>query len=381
MRAIAILCATVAAARAAPVDPAKLAPIAASTKGTGEAATVYAAGVDADMLLYALGADDFAMVTGARPIEGRLGDTTTVPASAAFDALATGLDVIRLHRSRGAHAVDLDLHHARALEVLQLAVDVAGASSVIAPQHELPLVTVRVRKGDPREIARAVAKLVGLELIESHGVWVFAEPGTKLDDKVAATTHARSRLAIDHAHPGEARRLLEPDVPQDRNACPPNTWIDANLHGQTGVLEAVLATISGPPCEQQPNTTELDTATATLVGILVEANVRRAVFRVPHGARAFEPRSGEQRVEISYVRLEGDKTATLRTTPAAPGTPPGPFAADDPHAWRLRGTVRVGKQWRALFRSGTDWRVVAGTEAEITATTVAVKPRAYALER
>ena len=375
--------AAIATAHAESVDPTKLAPLAAPSRGTGDTVAIYAAGVDADMVLYTLGTADFVMVADARPIDGRLGDPTGVPATAAFDAVAKDNGVIRLARSRGPHAIDLDLHHAGALELLRLVADTDSASYVFAPQHELPRITIRARRANPHDVARAVAKLVGLDLVDSHGVWAFVEPGTKLDPKLAGIAHAKSRLAIDHAHPGEARRLLEPDEPQDRNLCPKDTLIDANLHGQTGVLEAVLATITGPPCEQQPNHGELDTATATLVGILVEPKLRRAVFRVPHGARAFEPADGQQRVEISYVILEGDTTATLRA-PSADTQTPGPFAADDAHAWQLRGTVRVGKTWRAIFRSGTAWRVVPGpneAKVDITAGTATVKTRAFTLER
>jgi hypothetical protein len=375
--------ATISMAHAESVDPTKLATLPAPAKGTGDTVAVFAAGVDADMVLYALGTSDFVMVADAKPIDGRLGDPTGVPATAAFDALAKDKGVIRLHRSHSPHAIDLDLHHASPLELLRLVADTESASYVFAPQHDLATITIRARRADPREVAHAVAKLVGLELVESHGVWAVVEPGTKLDPKLAAITHARSRLAIDHAHPGEARRLLEPDEPQERNLCPKDTLIDANLHGQSGVLDAVLATITGPPCEQQPNHGELDTATATLVGILVEPKLRRAVFRVPHGARAFEPADGQERVEISYVMLKGDTTATLRP-PSSDTQTPGPFAADDAHAWKLRGTVRVGKTWRAIFRSATAWRVVPGpneAKVEITAGTATGKTRAFTLER
>jgi hypothetical protein len=273
--------------------------------------------------------------------------------------------------------------------MLKFLADVAGVSYVYAAQHELPPVTIRARHCDPRELARAIARLTHVELIETGGVWVIAEPGTKLDKTLAAKTRARSRVEINHAHPGEARRLLDPDVAPDRNACPKDTWIDASLHGEIGVLDAVLAALPGPPCEQHPNNDELDTATATLIGILVEPKARRAVFRVPHGARTFEP-TGEQRVEINYVVMHGERSEALHTSSASELAAPGPFAAEDRKAWHLRGTVRVGKTWKALFRSQTEWRVAPGPgmfaadhagKIDITAGTAAVKPIGYPLER
>ncbi|MEO8845618.1 MAG: hypothetical protein ABI591_04275 [Kofleriaceae bacterium] len=62
---------------------------------------------------------------------------------------------------------------------------------------------------------------------------------------------------------------------------------------------------------------------------------------------------------------------------------PGPFETTDRDAWRLRGTVRVGTMWRAIFRSRSEWRIV--DSAEITAggarSSVDGKPRSYPLER
>jgi hypothetical protein len=391
--AIALVVLAVVPARAEPVDPAKLAPIAVTAPGTGEHVQVFAAGVDADVVLYALDAEDFVMLAGAKPVDGRLGDGKPVTASAAFHAIAAGLDVAPLHRTTGSHPVDLEVYGASTQRMLQFLSDVAGTSYVFAAQHELPPVTIRAHHVDPRELARAIARLVHVELVETNGVWVIAEPGIKLDKRLAAATRAKSRIEINHAHPGEARRLLDPDVTQDHNACPKDTWIDASLHGETGVLDAVLAALPGPPCEQKPNNDELDTATATLVGILVEPKARRAVFRVPHGARTFEPTTGTQRVEINYVVVRADETAPLHGTSKAISSDfvaPGPFATADRTTWHLRGTVRVGKTWKAMFRSQSEWRVAPGpgiltpdakSTVDITAGTASVKPVGYALER
>ena len=368
------------AARAELIDPAKLAPIAVEAGGTGEQAQLFAGGVDADVLVRAIAPDNIVMLAGQRSIDGRL--ATSVPAGAVADALARGLDVIKLRRTRNAHDVDLDLVAAKPLDVLRILADGVGASYVFAPSHPLPAITIHTRHGDAHEIARAIAKLCNVQLLETKGVWVVVDPATALDPKLVARMHAKSRIDITHAHPGEARRLLEPDEPQARNACPADVWVEASLHGQTGVLEAVLAAFDGPPCEQHPKLDELDTATATLVGILIEPATRRAVFRVPHGARAFEPKgpTDEGRVEIGYVVVHHDP-ATLSAPEEAPDTT-GPFAAHDPRIWRLAATVRVGTHWTAIFRVGTTWKLVeGGRDVEITAGTASSKQRAYSLER
>jgi hypothetical protein len=245
---------------------------------------------------------------------------------------------------------------------------------VFAPGHALPAITIRAHHVDALATARAVATLLKLELVEVRGTWAVVEPGTQLAPATLAHAHARSRLEINHAHPGEARRLLEPAEPQARNLCPAETWIDASLHGQVGVLEAVLDTLSGPACEQHPNLGELDTGTASLVGILVEAGQRRAVFRVPGGARAFEPNHGE-RVEIMYVLVHGDSSElwpTARPEPTA-------FADD----LKLRATVRVGARWTALLRSpGGDWRIAPSSAAlEVTAGSAIAGDQTFVLER
>ncbi|HEY6038005.1 MAG TPA: hypothetical protein VIV58_27180 [Kofleriaceae bacterium] len=387
MRALAIgLVVATAVASAEPADPKQLAPIAvAHAKGTGDPTAVYAAGVEPDVLLFALAGDGFAALADGAPIDGKLGDRDSIPASSAFDAIAPAT-TIRLPRARTGRAVDIELRGAGTLEVLRFLADSAGASYVFAPLHALPHITVRAKHVDPRATATAIAKLAGLELVVRAHAWIVTEPGAALDAKLVAHTDGHTRIEIDHAHPGEARRLIEPAVGQDRNPCPKDAWIDASLHGEIGALEAVLATIRGPACEQQPNLAELDTATAQLVGIMVGPKLRRAVFRVPHGARAFEPSGGDQRVEVDYVIVKaGDTTALHAGAPIAGSAyvAPGPFESPDPTAWQLRGTVRVGTSWRAIFRSKTEWRVL-GAPVEITAgsarSSIDGKPRGYTLE-
>ncbi|MEO8552258.1 MAG: hypothetical protein ABI678_19915 [Kofleriaceae bacterium] len=374
------------AAAAEPVDPGKLAPVALVTgHAKGDPTAVYAAGVDPDIVLSALGTGNFAMIAGGTPVDGKLGDHEPVTAGTAFDSLAPATTV-RL-RGKSAGGIDLDLRGAGTLEILRLLADTAGASYVFAPQHALPKLTVRAHHVDPKDTAKAIAKLAGLDLVERGHAWLVVEPGSTIDGKLAGKADHKTRLEIDHAHPGEARRLLDGEVAQDRNACPKDTWIDASLHGETGALEAVLATLKGPACEQHPDPNELDTATAQLVGILVGPKIRRAVFRVPHGARAFEPSGGDQRVEVDYVVIRAGDTQPLHASAPIQGSvyvAPGPFEPGDASAWQLRGTVRVGKTWRAIFRSKTEWRIV-GAPAEITAgaarAIVAGKPRGYTLER
>ncbi|MFT3699273.1 MAG: hypothetical protein QM831_39360 [Kofleriaceae bacterium] len=373
---------------AEPVDPKRLTSL-STAKGTGEPTAVYAAGVDPDVLLEALGTTDFAVVAGGSPVDGKLGDQAAVTASAAFDAIAPA-STVRLQRTRGAHAVDLDLHARPPLDVIRYLADSVSASYVFAPQHPLPPITVLARHVDPHATAKVVAQLAGLDLVEINHVWIVVEPHLPLDPKLAAKIQAKTRIEIDHSHPGEARRLLEPEVSQDRNACPKDTWIDASLHDEVGALEAVLAALPGPACEQHPSYDELDSATAQLLGIYIAPKVRRAVFRVPHGARAFEPTRGDQRVEVSYVVVNHGDQSKLPAIASAPEAP-GPFDTDDREAWQLRGTIRIGTTWRAIFRSRSDWRVInapsARTESpvEITAgnarSTFAGKPRSYFLER
>ncbi len=396
MRAVAIGVVLAAAwpALAAPVDPNKLEPIQAlPVRGTGPAAAVWASDVDADVLLSVLesgthGTANFVMLSGTTQVTGRIGDQAPVTEATAFASLAPAATV-RLGTSRGRHAVDLEFRDARPLEVLRSLSDSAGASYVFAPQHALPKITVVAHHVDPHEAATAIAALAGLELAVHGKVWIVTEPGAILEPAIVARTERRSRIEIDHAHPGEARRLIDPAVTDDQSTCPKETWIDASLHGEVGTLEAVLATLKGPACEQQPDLRELDTATAQLVGILVGAQVRRAVFRVPHGARVFEPghTDGEQRVEVDHVIVHTGASSALHPTVPIKGSvyvAPGPFEASDEAAWQLRGVVRVGATWRAIFHSKSEWRIV-GAPAEITAgaahAVVGGKPRSYALER
>src|SRR6185437_2834375 len=202
----------------------------------------------------------------------------------------------------------------------------------------------------------------------------IVEPGTHLAATTLARVRDRARIEINHAHPGEAQRLLEPDEPQAKNLCPPDTWVDASLHGQVGVLEAVLDTLVGPPCEQHPDLGRFDTETASLVGVLVEPRRRRAVFRVPGGAREFEPGRGE-RIEINYIVVDG------RTTPirlAAPAKPDGPLADD----LQLRATLHVGSRWEALLRSPAgSWRLVEAPAVAIGSDAVTAGDQTFALVR
>jgi hypothetical protein len=396
MRAIAIGVVLVAAwtASAAPVDPNKLAAIKpAPVAGVGPAAAIWVTDVDADVLLAVLASSvpngNFAMLSGTDKVTGRLGDREPVTEATAFESIAPAATV-RLVRSRGGHAIDLESRAAGPLDVLRLLSDAAGASYVFAPQHALPKITVVAHQVDPRATATVIAKLAGLELAVHGKVWIVTEPGAVLDATTVAKTERQSRIEIDHAHPGEARRLLDPAIPDDQSTCPKETWVEASLHGEVGALEAVLATLEGPACEQQSNLAELDTATAQLVGILVGAKVRRAVFRVPHGARVFQPAGHadlDQRVEIDHVIVHAGRSAALASAAPIKGSvyvAPGPFEAADEATWQLRGIVRVAATWRAIFRSKSEWRVV-GAPAEITAGTVRSvvggKPRGYALER
>ena len=366
-----------------PVDPTHLAPLATGT-GKGEPTAVYATGVDPDVVMFALGTTDFAVLAGGTPVDGKLGDRETVSATAAFDAIAP-LATLRLTRTHGRHPIDLEFRGVDPLEVLRFLADTTGASYVFAPQHALPAITVRAKQVDPLTTARDLAKLAGLELVVHGHAWIVVEPAVHLDARLLAHTQTRTRIEIDRAHPGEARRLIDPEVAQTDNVCPKDTWIDASLHGETGALEAVLAAITGPACEQDPNLDELDTASAHLLGIVVGPKVRRAVFRVPHGARTFEPTGHGQRVEVDYVIVSRDAPASLRhpTVTASAYIAPGPFEATDHDAWQLRGTLRVGATWRAIFHGRSEWRIVE--KAEITAgaarSSVDGKPRSYALER
>ncbi len=374
-----------ASARAAPVDPARLEPIVpAVVPGAGPATAVWAVDVDTDVVLATL-APSFAMLAGTQKSTGRIGDQQPATEATVFATLAPA-SAIRLPKSRGWRAVDVAFRAAGPLEVLRFLADAAGASYVFAPQHVLPEVTVSGLHVDPRETAQAVAKLAGLELSIRGKLWIVTEPHPGLDAAVVSRTERGTRVEIDHARAGEARRLLEPHIADDQCVCPKDTSIDASLHGETGALQAVLATIHGPPCEHQPNTAELDTATAQLVGILVGPKARRAVFRVPHGARVFQPGTATdaQRVEIDHVIVHPGESASLAPIQGSSYVAPGPFEAPDETSWQLRGVVRTGASWHAIFRSKTEWRIV-GAPAEITAGTarsvVGGKSRGYALER
>ena len=358
-----------AAASAAPVDPQALSRIAA-TGGSGEHSVVFSAGADADLVLDALGTADFVAISGAQRLDGRLDGTAT----AVFDAVAARAGAVRLPRGLKP-GVDLDHHGAPALDVLRELADAANASYVFAPAHALPMITIHAHHVDALETARAIARLVHVELVETHGAWVVVEPNTTLAPGTLAHVHAHSRIEINHAHPGEARRLIEPDETADRNLCPAETWVDASLHGEVGVLEAVLETLVGPPCEQHPDMHQLDTGTASLVGVLIEAHQRRAVFRVPGGARALEPDHGE-RIEINYVVTHGG-SSTIRPVPA-PAEPAGPLPDDV----ELRATVRVADRSTAILRTPTgEWRLLRTPGVEVEPGSLTAGEQNFVLQR
>ncbi len=359
-----------ASATAAPVDPRAL-PVLPTDGPAGESTVIASAGADADLVLFALGTGDFVAIAGAHPLDGRL--EASLPA--AFDAIAQVTGAVRLARAPKGE-VELERYDAPALEVMRELADAAGVSYVLAPAHVLPALTIRAHRASARDVMLAVASLLRLELIEDHGVWIVVEPHTKLDPVIAAHVHAGSRLEINRAHPGEARRVLEPDETQDRNTCPADTWVEASLHGEVGVLEAVLDTLGGPSCEQHPEIGQIDTGAASLVGVLVEPHERRAVFRVPGGARVLEPKRGE-RVEINYVVIApGSPAIRPIVTPHPDAT--GPLADD----LVLRATLHIGKRWAALLRSpsGT-WRIARPPGLEISAGSVAAGEQTFSLER
>jgi hypothetical protein len=372
MRAAVLVVMTMtASAVAAPVDPRAL-PVLAADARPGEAVAITSAGADADLVLFALGTGDFVAIVGTHPLDARV--DASLPA--AFDAVAQVAGAVRLARGTGG-AVELERYDAPAAEIMRALADAANASYVLAPSHALPALTIRAHRANPRDVMVAVASLLRLELIEDHGVWIVAEPHTKLDPVIAAHVHAGSRLEINRAHPGEARRLLEPDETQERNTCPADTWVEASLHGEVGVLEAVLDTLGGPPCEQHPDVGQLDTGAASLVGVLIEPHQRRAVFRVPNGARVLEPKRGE-RVEINYVVIAPGGPAIRPVIVTANPTATGPLADD----LALRATLHIGNRWAALLRSpGGSWRIARPPGLEISAGSVTAGEQTFSLER
>ncbi|HEY1546953.1 MAG TPA: hypothetical protein VGG28_04005, partial [Kofleriaceae bacterium] len=295
---------------------------------------------------------------------------------AAFDAIARVAGAVRL-ASGTTGTVELERYDAPAADIMRELADAANTSYVLAPGHALPALTIRAHRANARDAMVAVASLLRLELIEAHGVWIVAEPHTKLDPVIAAHVHAGSRLEINRAHPGEARRLLEPDETQDRNTCPADTWVEASLHGEVGVLEAVLDTLGGPSCEQHPNVAQLDTGATSLVGVLIEPHQRRAVFRVPGGARVLEPKRGE-RVEINYVVIAPGSPAIRPVIATATPGATGPLGDD----LVLRATLRIGNRWAALLRSPTGaWRIARPPGLEISAGSVTSGEQTFSLER
>ena len=257
-------------------------------------------------------ADGFVALAGAQPLDGRI----TAPRRRAFDRLAARAGAIRLPRAP-TPGVDLARHDAPAPRSCASS-PMTPASATCSRRARAPAAHDPRASRRPLETARVVA---GSPTSSSSRAQRVGDRRARHVARGAtlAHVHAISRIEINHAHPGEARRLLEPDEPQDKNLCPPDTWIDASLHGQVGVLEAVLDTMVGPLCEQHPDLGRFDTDTASLVGVLVEPRRRRAVFRVPGGARAFEPGRGE-RIEINYIVVAG------RTTPVRPLRRPSPPA-------------------------------------------------------
>ena len=170
------------AAHADPVAIGKLPAIDVSyVKGKKPTVVVYSTGIDADVLVRGVASyASFVMLAGKKRVEGRI---EGAPWSNAVAAIAGDLEVdyIAEPKHPKTPTVDLDftaVAGADVVNMLRICATVAKVKVVVAEHHDLPAITLRTRRRDPRDVAKVIAKLVGLELVERKHAWYFVEPGT-----------------------------------------------------------------------------------------------------------------------------------------------------------------------------------------------------------
>jgi hypothetical protein len=347
VKALLALVAMSSVALAGPVEPDKLPVFSPKPTGRGAPTAVWVTKLATDHVVRFVHDGDFLILANQKTFEGRI--DPPVPADAAV--IAVHGPIVVPPRGAGGKAVDIDYYDVGVVDLIRLAADVARADLVYAVSKKPPNVSIRARRADPRKLVRELVKLTGIELIERGNTWIVVDVGTKLDPKLLAITARGVTVRVNKAMPGEIQQLLDPNAAP--GVCPVDRTIDAVLRGgQTGVLLAVAATISGPAC-----TSTVRGRDGKLVGILRKGKTGRAVFRVPKGTLIYESDPKTDELGESFVRI-GQDESWLYPSPSGTITGPG---LEDPrdgtpcgvqaaaNKFVLRATAKVGKSSRALF--------------------------------
>ncbi len=368
MKAFALVAAFCTTALAGPVEPDSLRLLNPKLTGKGAPTTLHATKLAIDHLLRLLLPDGpFLLISDAATFEGRI--PQPVPLENAIGAIGATNKLV-VPSAGSAATIDVDFYQAPVKDLMRLFSDTVRADLIWAPSKVPPAVSLRLKRVDARTTARAMIKLVGLELIEKGSTWIVVDKGTTLDPKLMVrTTDANTRLSIRAGKPGEIAQLIDPQGPV--GTCPIDRTMDVSVRGgRIGPVLAVAATITGPACSIAPR----DTApkTGTLVGILYGTKERRAVFRHAKGTQVVTPGKDDV-IGEGYVKLGADDIAlyptTLSTAPpmspvAEDTTPCGADAAK--RGYTLRATAKLGSAWRAMLMP-KDGPPVLLTKATITA--------------
>lgn len=350
MKSFALVAAFCTTALAGPVEPDSLPLLNPKPTGKGAPTTLYATGVPIDHLLRLLFPDGpFLLIADAATFEGRI--PQPVPLEAAIGAIGATNKLV-VPGAGSAATIDVDFYRAPVQDLMRLFADTVRADLIWAPSKPPPTVSLRLKRVDARTTARAMIKLVGLELIEKGPTWIVVDKGTTLDPKLMArTADASTRLRIRAGTPGEITRLIDPQA--TAGTCPTDRTIDVSMRGgRIGPVLAVAATIAGAACSIAPP----DTApkTGTLVGILSGTKERRAVFRHAKGTLVVTPGTGDV-IGDGYVTLG---TETIPLYPALSTAPPTSLAVEDTtpcgadaakRGYTLRATAKIGSAWRAML--------------------------------
>ena len=282
MRVLAFVAAVAANASAAParIDPETLPEIAVPDGGHGLLMIMFSTGVDVADVLATVPQFDFMMIAHQKRIEGRIGRSNGIrPATAdrLVETLAAGLTVLRPGVSDAPFTLEYGV--VDPIDLVRSLASTAKRDFVVVARHPMPQLAIVMHRRDPHELAQLAATLAGLEMIETASMWLFVEPGTKLDPKQLAKTDATAKLAIDRARVGEVRRLLDPALAPADDICPDGVLVSASIHGEVGAVDAAIAALQGPPCVVPKG--PLDVAKAKPIATFAG---KRAVVRTDHGS-------------------------------------------------------------------------------------------------
>jgi hypothetical protein len=333
-------------ALAGPVDPQKLPVIVTKPGGTGDQVQLWAAKVPVEWLLRFVERENYVTAAGASTIEGKIDPAARASTIAA--ALRAQLKVTAIPNGAPATAVDVDFVGAPPRDLLRFLADMQRVDLVIVARKDLPRISVRTKRGNPLVLAREIAKLAGVTLIEKPGVWIVVEPGMKLDLARHKRTVPGLKININEATPGEVGLLLDANAGPGK--CPAAPLIEARLkRGQVGILEAIIATLDGPACSVA--VVPKDMTSSKLIAIARGPKVQQALFRHAKGASIFTPAKPAD-LGDNFVMLDPKLAVELYTARPVPAIQE-PCSKDFKLA--LRAVVRVGTTWSAIFADGADY--------------------------